>query len=230
MWRAALSFGEAALARGCEFALDAGRREVFQVSEHMVPADVAFFDRGGVRHARVRMRKRKDLRVLRGKQVEVVLAGGSGVYLEPVVALEAWLARRRELGIPEGRPLFCHDDGTAITVAQVRAQVKAVMASAGRDPARYGAHSLRIGGATAAFAAGVSPSVIRLMGRWSSDIYEIYCRMSLESALGVGQAIASALVTSIESDAGFHTESLEYMPDEIRSMRRDMAEMAEDPA
>ena len=153
MWRAALSFGEAALARGCEFALDAGRREVFQASEHMVPADVAFFDRGGVRHARVRMRKRKDLRVLRGKQVEVVLAGGSGVYLEPVVALEAWLRRRRELGIPEGRPLFCHDDGTAITVAQVRAQVKAVMASAGRDPARYGAHSLRIGGGTAAFAA-----------------------------------------------------------------------------
>ena len=38
MWRAALEFGEVALARGCEFALDASRREVFQVSEHMVPA------------------------------------------------------------------------------------------------------------------------------------------------------------------------------------------------
>jgi hypothetical protein len=225
MWRAALSFGEAALARGCEFALDASRREVFQASEHMVPADVAFFERDGVRHARVRMRKRKDLRVLRGKQVEVVLAGGSGAYLEPVVALEAWLARRRVLGIGEDRPLFCHDDGAAITVAQVRAMVKDVMRAAGRDPARFGAHSLRIGGATAAFAAGVSPSLIRLMGRWSSDIYEIYCRMSLESALGVGQAIASAFVSSIDVEAGFHSESLEYMPDEIRSMRREMAEM-----
>jgi hypothetical protein len=225
MWRAALSFGEAALARGCEFALDASRREVFQVSEHMVPADVAFFDRGGVRHARVRMRKRKDLRVLRGKQAEVVLAGGSGAYLEPVVALERWLERRRGLGIGEDRPLFCHDDGSAITVAQVRAMVKDVMGAAGRDPGRFGAHSLRIGGATAAFAAGVSPSLIRLMGRWSSDIYEIYCRMSLESALGVGQAIASAFVSSIETEAGFHSESLEYMPDEVRSMRREMAEM-----
>ena len=47
------------------------------------------------------------------------------------MALEGWLERRRELGIGEERPLFCHDDGSAITVAQVRAQVKAVMASAG---------------------------------------------------------------------------------------------------
>jgi hypothetical protein len=225
MWRAALSFGEAALARGCEFALDSGRREVFEASQHMVPADVTFFERDGVRHARIRMRKRKDLRVLRGKQVEVVLAGGSGAYLEPVVALEAWLAQRRAMGVSEDRPLFCHDDGSAITVAQVRTTVKAVMAAAGRDPARFGAHSLRIGGATAALAAGVSPQAIRLMGRWSSDIYEIYCRMSIESALGVGQAIASAFVTSMESEAGFRTESLEYMPDEIREMRRAMTEL-----
>jgi hypothetical protein len=35
---------------------------------------------------------------------------------------------------------------------------------------------LRIGGATALFAAGADPMIIRTMGRWSSDIYRLYVR------------------------------------------------------
>ena len=165
------------------------------------------------------MRKRKDLRVLRGKQCEVVLAGGGGGMFDAVADMQAWLDERRRLGIPATRPLFCHPDGSAITVSQVRDMVKAVMEAAGRDPRLYGAHSLRIGGATAALAAGVSPQLIRLMGRWSSDIYEIYCRMSLQSALGVGQAIASAIVTDVEAAAGFHEEHLELLQSEVARIR-----------
>ena len=94
--------------------------------------------------------------------------------------------------------------------------VRKVMEAAGRDPRVYGGHSLRIGGATAAHAAGVPPSLIRLMGRWSSDIYEIYCRLSIESALGVGQAIASAMVTT--SSEAFHDEELEMLPSEVGNL------------
>ena len=219
VWRAALTFGMVALARGCEFALDGGRHERFQASEHMVPADVTFFMCDGRRHARVRMRKRKDLRVLRGKQATVYLAGGAGGFFDAVVELELWLEERRASGIPEGCALFCHPDGSALTVAQVRDMVKAVMQAAGFDPGRYGAHSLRIGGATAALAAGVPPAQIRLMGWWASDVYEIYCRMSIESALGVGEAIASAVVTPVAALAGFHKEHLELRPEELREIR-----------
>lgn len=145
MWRAALTFGMQALARGCEFALDAGHGEVFQRSEHMTPADVSRFAVGdGVQHMRIRMRKRKDLRVLRGKQSVVVLAGGGDGAFDAVQEMEAWLRERRAAGIPEDGPPFCHLDGSAITVSQVRDMVKAVMHAAGRDPRRYGAHSLRI--------------------------------------------------------------------------------------
>ena len=91
--------------------------------------------------------------------------------------------------------------------------VRRVMEAAGRNPAVYGGHSLRIGGATAALAANVPPSLIRLMGRWSSDIYEIYCCLSLESALGVGQVIASAQVTPAAE--AFHDENLEMLPSEV---------------
>ena len=89
------------------------------------------------------------------------------------------------------------------------------MEAAGCDPRVYGGHSLRIGGATAAHAANVPPtaSLIRLMARWSSDIYEIYCRLYLESALGVGQAIASAQVTTAAEAT--HDENLEMLPSEV---------------
>ena len=216
MWRAALGFGFGAMARGIEFALDAERGETFEVSEHMVPADVQFFERGGARHSRVRMRKRKDLQVLRGKHAEVVLAGG-GAAFDAALLLEQWLIRRRELGIGEGRPLFCHEDGSGITVREVRAAVRAAMSAAGLDPELYGAHSLRIGAATAALAAGVAPGLIRLMGRWSSDVYELYCRMSLEAALSVGRAMAAATVTTFEG--GFREEHLELQPSEVAVMR-----------
>ena len=61
--------------------------------------------------------------------------------------------------------------------------VKAMnMASIGLDPARFGAHSLRIGGATAALAAGLSPATIRAAGRWASDVYMLYTRCKCNNA------------------------------------------------
>jgi hypothetical protein len=92
------------------------------------------------------------------------------------------------------------------------------MQAAGRDPARYGAHSLRIGAATAALASGVPPQLIRLMGRWSSDVYEIYCRMSEAAALRVGAAIGSARVRP--TARAFTQEHLELLPDEVAGLRR----------
>jgi hypothetical protein len=212
MWRAVLTFGMSAMARACEFALDAGRQETFDPSQHMTAIDVAAVWRGGVRHAAVRMRKRKNLKVLRGKDHTVVIAAG-GAHFDAAALLFQWLDVRRAAGVGDGRPLFCRAHGGAISTEEVRCMVRRVMRAAGRDPAVYGGHSLRIGGATAAHAAGVPPSLIRLMGRWSSDIYEIYCRLSIESALGVGQAIASAQVTA--ASEAFHEESLELLPSEV---------------
>jgi len=79
-------------------------------------------------------------------------------------------------------PLFRHADGGAFTRVDMAAMVKRLMEGIGLDPARFGAHSLQIGGTTAALAAGVAPSLIRVLGRWSSDIYRIFCRLSVEAA------------------------------------------------
>ena len=137
-----------------------------------------------------------------------------------MAALYAWLQARVVFGLPADGPLFCHADGAAITVSEVRSAVRACMRAAGRDPQLFGAHSLRIGGATAALAAGVSPQLIRLMGRWSSDIYEIYmyCRMSVQTALGVGVSISSAEVTP--TARAFHEEHLELLGEEVDAFKR----------
>ena len=63
---------------------------------------------------------------------------------------------------PPTAPHATAGNPTAITIEQVRSTVKALMAALGEDPSLFGAHSLRIGGATAALTAGIHPSIIRL--------------------------------------------------------------------
>ena len=75
-WRVALTYGFATLSRGCEFALDDSRKEEFESSQHITPADMTLAISGGYTNLSILMRKRKDLRVLRGKQSRVVLARG----------------------------------------------------------------------------------------------------------------------------------------------------------
>ena len=51
-------------------------------------------------------------------------------------------------------------------------------------------HSFRIGGASAAASAGVPDSTIQLLGRWSSDSYLRYLRMSNETVIGLSRRIS----------------------------------------
>ena len=92
--------------------------------------------------------------------------------------------------------------------------VKVLMHSIGLDPRSFGAHSLRIGGASAAFAVGVEPSAIRLAGRWSSDVYEIYLRLSREAAVRLGRVVGSTSFDDLERGE-FISEELEMRPFEM---------------
>ena len=54
---------------------------------------------------------------------------------------------------------------------------KAAAKALGDNPADYGSHSFRIGGATALVVAGAQDAYIMNLGTWSSPAYLIYCRM-----------------------------------------------------
>ena len=103
--------------------------------------------------------------------------------------------------------------GCAFRVSDVRRVVKWLMASRGLNPDRFGAHSLRIGGATAALAAQVQPTTIRLLGRWASDVADVYMRVSREAASHLSVLVGSTAFNDLERET-FKDEELSVLPSE----------------
>ena len=214
--KAALATAFCGLLRAAEMALQPG--ETWHPELNLSRADVKFYyDEHGALYVVVMMRPCKNGKYLRGKTVPIVLAGG-GTLVDPVSALwELYAGDPVPESVEHVTPLFrIRSRGTtgSLTVDQVRVEVKTLMSSLGLDPARFGAHSLRIGGATAAAAAGVPPSVIRVMGRWNSDIFEIYTRLTQQAAARMTGVIGSTPFDDLERGA-FHTEELEMLPSEM---------------
>ena len=64
----------------------------------------------------------------------------------------------------------------------------------------YGAHSLRIGGATALAYSGAPEHVIKALGRWRSDAYLRYLRECREEMNFYAHCITDADVDDYEAD------------------------------
>lgn len=74
--------------------------------------------------------------------------------------------------------LLCKADRAKFLQGQeLSKQIKRAASLAGLDPERYSTHSLRIGGATALFSAGVDSLTIKIFGRWRSSAFERYTRI-----------------------------------------------------
>jgi len=215
-WRAALALAFCMLLRGGEVAVPSG--ETFNPLQHLTREDIQVVrSKDGSIVLKLRLRVLKK-RVMTGKTYFVFLRAG-GKLIDAVMEVLLYLEMDPvEPGMEKHTPLFRHASGEAFRREEVAAVVKRLMASIGLDPNRFGAHSLRIGGATAALAAGIQPTLIRVLGRWSSDIYEIYCRLSLEAAAGMGALIGSTPFEDVEQGE-FVSEDLEATSLELAAMR-----------
>jgi hypothetical protein len=78
----------------------------------------------------------------------------------------------------------------AASIAQLRRLVKTSVASIGLDASQFSAHSLRAGGATDLFAAGVPFAAIQKMGRWVSAAAVLYYRSVEDVWTTVGAAFS----------------------------------------
>ena len=68
--------------------------------------------------------------------------------------------------------------------------MKETLKKAGRDPDKYGLHSLRSGGATAAANAGVPDRAFKRHGRWRSEnAKDGYVKDTLEYRLNVSKSL-----------------------------------------
>ncbi len=94
--------------------------------------------------------------------------------------------------IPQGEPLCMFSKHEGITRREVDRVIKKTVACKGGRPSNYSTHSLRSGGATTMYKAGVEPMTIQQLGRWKSDTYKLYTRLSSEQLGKVTRAMLAA--------------------------------------
>jgi len=192
--RAALSLGLQGLLRGAEFAVDGAQ---WKESLHLSRADVVTLTE---ERLVVMMRPCKNMNHLTGKTVPLIIGAG-GTFIDAV----ADMRRLFEIdpvdpAAAKFTPLFRLRSGSPITVDMLRDWVKRLMQGIGLEPAHFGAHSLRIGGATALFAAGADPNIIRTMGRWSSDCYRLYVHACFNQTFEWTQRAGSTVVGDVAGE------------------------------
>jgi len=74
-------------------------------------------------------------------------------------------------------PLFHRGDGTPVTGPQLLKLLRCALSAIGEEPAHYGTHSLRIGGATLAMSCpGASEYAVKMLGYWAGDSVRLYTR------------------------------------------------------
>ena len=101
----------------------------------------------------------------------ILSIGPSGNSLCPVSALRHYLQLR---GFAPG-PLFVSSLGCPLSPFLVNSWLRSILATVGIS-GHYSSHSFRIGAATCAAAAGVPDHLIKTLGRWSSNAYQLYIR------------------------------------------------------
>lgn len=83
---------------------------------------------------------------------------------------------RPELGDLNKRAAFMNLDGTPYTYRQALADTKHYVSQGGYDKSCTGTHCYRIGMASEAGRQGLPGWIIKLLGRWNSECYQVYIR------------------------------------------------------
>jgi hypothetical protein len=81
----------------------------------------------------------------------------------------------------------------SVSYPQLQTSLKALVLKSGQNPDSFSSHSLRRGGATWAFQAGVPGELIQLQGDWHSDAYLEYLRFSFVDKLRVSQRMCDLI-------------------------------------
>ena len=115
-----------------------------------------------------------------------VFLGFTGGPLCPVTALGNYLRVRP----PGPGPLFVSADGRPVSRATFVTGVRVALSSARVDSEGYTGHSFRVSAAMVAARVGIPTHLIKAMGRWSSDAFMVYLRLSLETLAGLTPVLA----------------------------------------
>lgn len=117
--------------------------------------------------------------------------------LDPVSAYERLITL---VPAPLSAPAFVYSQAghglVSLTHRTYVQKLKALLSSCGIDPTLYSGHSLRRGGCSLAFRAGVATELIQSHGTWRSDCYQRYLAFSQAQSFSVTRAMGLALSSS----------------------------------
>ena len=88
-------------------------------------------------------------------------------------------------------PLFVLPTGATLSRGMFVKKVRAALEEANLDYERYSGHSFRIGAATSAAMAGIPAHVIKMLGRWESEAYQLYIRTPRETLASISRTLAN---------------------------------------
>ena len=86
-------------------------------------------------------------------------------------------------------PLVLLSDGTPLHRQWLTSNIQSIFFAAG-VPGCYTGHSFRIGAATSAASRGLPDHLIKTLGRWSSDEYQIYIHTPVSTIVGVASLLS----------------------------------------
>ena len=192
--RAALACALQGLLRSAEFAVDPGKS--WNPLNDVARSDIVELT---AERLTLMISPCKDSRQLSGKTAALVIGAG-GVHVDAVAEVRNMLRVDPLLPgqVAHRVPLFRRAGSLEpLRTNAVLDITRRLMCSVGEDPAQFGTHSYRIGGATALFAAGADETVIRTMGRWNSDIHQLYVRACFERCCEWTRRAGSTMVTDV---------------------------------
>ena len=191
--RAAVAFAFQGLLRSAEFCVKDGT--VFNPKKHLTRFDIK-----ELRTDRlvIMLTPCKNMKELSGKTSPIVIGGG-GEYIDACSEISNMLrVDPTPVGRDKSTPLFrTPSSNLPLQYSHVLATLRTMMSAIGENPEQFGTHSLRIGGATALFACGADETVIRTMGRWSSDIHRLYVRACFERCCDWTRKAGSTKLTDV---------------------------------
>ncbi|KAL5496391.1 hypothetical protein EMCRGX_G012664 [Ephydatia muelleri] len=169
MLKAALTFGFFGFLRVSEYTRTTRGR--FDPRLHPTRSDVTWVKEG----LHFLIKKSKTDQTGRGTMISMGYTHRASC---PVMALRAYF---QNCTAPPRAALFHFHTGRPLTSRAMRAILKDLLLRGGYNTPQYNTHSLQIGAATAAAQAGLPPSTIQRLGRWSSAAYTTYTRHPLTS-------------------------------------------------
>ena len=150
-----------------------------------------------MRHSRGFMLKIKFSKTNQYKErtCDIPLPYFSDNPLCPATAIALLLTQSSLSKSPEA-PLFCLPNGP-LTAEGFVTLLREKLRSLGLSEKEYTGHSFRRGGATAYFAAGVPGEIIKTIGDWKSQTYQIYCEISNNVKFEMVKPLHETIMSSV---------------------------------